>query len=362
MVRPEAPDTVLAVTSTYGPDAGSDGGGGYAQQVYSSTNDGTSWAPIGTIDPSATVTTIEVAATDPQRIYVSTFRGDGATRTTSIFTSKNGGQSWTETKTPFDPSTESAVYIAAVDPGNADLLYIRSSGASRLIVSKDGAQTFAVAYSMPSGDEMEGFALSTDGSKVYVGGPNTGLFVAPSSTLSFTQKSSIHVQCLATHGTDLWACSDEPSGFVAGVSQNDGSSFTPKLHLTTISGPTQCAPTTTSGRDLHDDGRGRGGPVQPLRLSLPQPRQLLRARRGPRAAPLGRVRRGGGVRPDRRQRKQQRRNRERRESTPGDAGTKPSGGRVRLLWLLGREAAGGAASALLASGLALLALHRRRRR
>lgn len=246
VVRPDTPDTILAVTSTYGPDAGADGGAGYAQAVFSSTNDGAQWNPIGTIDPSATVTTIEVAASDPQRIYVSTFRGENAQRTTSIFVSTNGGQSFTEHLTPFDPTTEAAVYIAAVDPNDADLIYVRSEGSSRLFVSNDGAQTFTVAFSLQ--DQMEGFALSQDGSKVYLGGPNTGLYLASSADLQFKQVSSIHVQCLATHGANLWACSDEPSGFIAGVSQDDGTSFTPKLHLTTIAGPKSCPPNTTSGQ------------------------------------------------------------------------------------------------------------------
>ncbi|HEY6460115.1 MAG TPA: exo-alpha-sialidase, partial [Polyangiaceae bacterium] len=236
-----------AVTSTFEPDAGLDGGQGYTQYVFSSTNDGAQWSKIGTIDPGATVTTIEVAASDPQRIYVSAFRGDGKTRTTSIFVSKDGGQTWAEHLTPYDPNTESAIYIAAVDPSNADLLYIRSEGASKLTVSKDGAQTFQQPFAMPQGDQMEGFALSSDGSKVWVGGPNAGLFSASTSDYAFSQISTIHVECLATHGSDLWACSDEPSGFIAGVSQDGGKTFTAKLHLTTIAGAMACPPTTTAG-------------------------------------------------------------------------------------------------------------------
>jgi MYXO-CTERM domain-containing protein len=247
VVRPNAPDDVLAITSTYANDAGLDGSEGYSQTIYSTTNDGTSWSPIGTIDPSATVTTIEVAATDPQRIYVSAFRGEGTARTVSIFTSTNGGTSWTESViTQFDPNTESAVYIAAVSPTNEDVVYIRSDGASHLYVTNDGAKTFQQPFYL-QGDEIEGFALSQDGSTVYLGGPSVGLYSGAASDLTFTNVSSISVQCLATHGTDLWACSDEVSGFVVGVSQDGGKTFTPKLHLTTIQGPTACAPDTTTG-------------------------------------------------------------------------------------------------------------------
>jgi MYXO-CTERM domain-containing protein len=252
-VRPGAPDVIYALTSTYEPDAGTDGGAGYIQQVYSSSDDGAHWTLLGTIDPSAIVTTIDVAATDPQRIYVAAFRGAGTARTASLFVSVNGGQSWTERPTPFDSSHESAVYIAAVDPTNADRVYLRSEGASRLFVTVDAGQNFQIPLSFQ--DQMLGFALSQDGSKVFAGGPNVGLYSAAAADLQFQSvmqqlpdggTHSIHVQCLATHGTDLWACSDEPSGFIAGYSQDDGVTFTPKLHLTTIQGAVQCGAGTTS--------------------------------------------------------------------------------------------------------------------
>jgi photosystem II stability/assembly factor-like uncharacterized protein len=251
-VRPNAPDRVLAITSTYERDAGVDGGSGYLQQIYESTDDGATWAVIGAIDPSATVQTIEAAASDPQRIYVSAFRGF-TQRTTSLFVSTDGAKTWTERPTPFDPSTETAVYIAAVDPQNADRIYVRSNGnAGRLMVTSDAGMTFQIALEL--GDQMEGFALSPDGSKVYVGGPNRGLYMASTADLMFQPigkpladgTRGPHVQCLATHGADLWACSDEPSGFIAGVSQDDGATFAPRLHLATIAGVASCPAGATS--------------------------------------------------------------------------------------------------------------------
>jgi MYXO-CTERM domain-containing protein len=253
-----APHTVLAVTSTYETDAGTaDGGDLYSQQVWVTTDDGTTWARQGTpIDPTVIVTTIEVAATDPQRLYVSAYK-DVTPRTAWLLDSTDGGMTWSEYEiSAFDPNTETAIYIAAVDPQNEDLVYARSEGSSRLFVSSDGGHTFQVPFSL-DGDEMLGFALSQDGSKVYLGGANAGLYVAPSSTLQFQQvmstvdgstARSIHVQCLATHGNDLWACSDEVSGFVAGVSQDDGMTFTAKLHLNEISGPIACAANTTAAQ------------------------------------------------------------------------------------------------------------------
>jgi photosystem II stability/assembly factor-like uncharacterized protein len=254
VVRPDAPNTVLAITSTFQPDAGVEGGAGYAQQIYSSSDDGATWATVGGIDPAATVQTIEVAATDPQRIYVSAFRGSDPQRTTSLFTSTDGGQTWTEHPTPFDSSAETSVYIAAVDPNNADRVYVRSDGnAGRLMVTSDAGKSFQVVFEL--GDEMYGFALSPDGSRVYVGGPNVGLYTASTTDFMFQPlperlpdgtTQPIHVQCLGMHGSELWACSDEPSGFIAGVSQDQGATFAPRLHFTTIAGPTVCPVGTTS--------------------------------------------------------------------------------------------------------------------
>jgi MYXO-CTERM domain-containing protein len=253
VVRPDSPDTVLALTSTFEPDAGVEGGAGYLQQIYASSDDGATWTAIGAVDPSATVTTIEVAATDPQRIYVSAFRGQQQ-RTTSLFVSEDGGRTWTEHATPFDPSTETAVYIAAVDPHDADRVYVRSNGnAGRLMVTSDAGSSFQIAFEL--GDQMEGFALSPDGSRVYVGGPNVGLFAASTADFMFQPlpeqlpdgtTQPLHVQCLAAHGGDLWACSDEPSGFIAGVSRDQGATFAARLHFTTIAGPTACPVGTTS--------------------------------------------------------------------------------------------------------------------
>jgi hypothetical protein len=227
------------ITSTFSASGSADGGPGYAQQPFETTNDGTGWTAFGTpIDPTAIVTTIDIAPSDPNRIYVSAFRGAGATRTASLFVSTDKGTTWTENPAPLNPNLETAVYIGAVDPNNEDIVYLRSEGQSRLSVTQNAGQTFQSVKTLD--DEMLGLALSADGSKIYIGSVADGLLVAPTSTFAFTQTSTIHVQCLVTRGTDLWACSDEVSGFVAGVSQNDGKTFTPMLHLLGITSTIDC--------------------------------------------------------------------------------------------------------------------------
>jgi hypothetical protein len=168
--------------------------------------------------------------------------------------STDAGAHWVEHPlTQFDPSTEDSIYIGAVDPASADRVYIRSSGQvgggqSRLFVTSDAGQSFQIAktFDVPQAGlalngELLGFAVSPDGSKVYAGSKEDGLWVAAGADLNFKKTSSIHVQCLATRDNELWACSDEVSGFVGGVSTDDGAHFTTKLAtITGIKGLVEC--------------------------------------------------------------------------------------------------------------------------
>jgi len=265
-VRPNAPHSVIALGATpstrfgtdagitcpgTGIDAGADAGSVYANQVLESTDDGANWSLLGTsIDPRALVTTVDAAASDPDRLYVSAFRDDvneegGLTRFASIYVSLDRGQHWTERRVPLDPA-ERAVYIAAIDPTNADRLYVRTAGGpaygSRLLVSDDAAASFQSVLTLNAA--MLGFALSQDGLKVYAGSMKDGLYAASRASLTFAKTSSISVACLATHGDEVWACSNEQSGFLVGVSKDawkaEGATFTPKLHLCAIQSAIAC--------------------------------------------------------------------------------------------------------------------------
>jgi hypothetical protein len=259
VLRVASPHSVLALLSS-APTG--DGGFGPAQ-VYETTDDGATWAPHGNpIDPGDStldVFSIDVSKSDPTRIYVSAVRGGGTTRIASLFASADDGQTWTErTISQFDPTTEGSIYIGAVDPTDPDRVYVRSAGTfavgisaydtcmssygrSRLYVTTDGGATFTPA-NLPVSCQILGFALSPDGSRVYAGTYGDGLFVASRSDLVFTKTSSVHVECLATRGSELWACSDDSSGFIFGVSTDEGACFEPRLPLLeNIAGPFTCA-------------------------------------------------------------------------------------------------------------------------
>jgi MYXO-CTERM domain-containing protein len=266
-VRPDDARVVLALTSTpiaVGPgdggatcDAASidggigDSGVGYLNQVFVSSDEGAHWSVLGTpISSTAVMTTIEVAASDPNRVYVSGYRPVGDLRDALLFVSLDDGMHWTERLTPpLNQTNEAEVYIAAVDPMNADLVYLRTGGigGARLFVTSDAGTTFQVPLTFTR--QMLGFALSPDGSKVYAGGPTDGLYVGARGSTSFQRVSTLGVLCLATHGADLWACSAEgPNGFIAGSSSDDGATFTAKLHLNGIQAPIACTPGATAAQ------------------------------------------------------------------------------------------------------------------
>lgn len=259
VLRPASPHSVLALL----PGALTADGGGTPPQIFESKDDGAHWAPLGaplSRDPTLAVFTIDVARSDASRIYVSATLGYGSQRTAVLFVSTDDGATWTaRTVGSFDPQSEGAIYIAAVDPTDADRVYLRSGGAqaltvdatnssdmavggSRLFVTSNAGNAFAIA-NLPVTWQILGFALSEDGSRVYAGTYGDGLFAASRSDLKFSKTSSIHVECLATRGPELWACSDAASGFIFGVSTDEGACFQPKLQqLTTLAGPIACSP------------------------------------------------------------------------------------------------------------------------
>jgi photosystem II stability/assembly factor-like uncharacterized protein len=263
VVRPDAPHQVLALTKTYN-DAGT------YSQVFQTVDDGATWSTLGTpIDPTFFVETIDVAAGDPMRIYVSGERSYSTARTASLMVSTDGAATWTEHPlTDFDATNEDSLYIGGVDPTNEDVVYLRSralasGGNSRLYVTKDGGKTFqppikSFVFPTPPQSsyiilgELLGFAISPDGSKVYTGSKESGLWMAARDTLTFTQvNSKVQVLCLATRqtstGPELWACSTELGGFIVGKSTDDGAHFDVKMAtITSMNGLIACSPSNSS--------------------------------------------------------------------------------------------------------------------
>lgn len=238
-----------ALLSAYANAQDDAGGLLFTTQVWGTGDDGRSWKQAGPdLDPTILGETIDVAESNPARLYVSSIRGSGDAVVASLFVSDDTGATWQERKIPLGKD-ERAGFIAAVDPKNADRVYVRTTASAdlpaRLLVTSDAGKTWETKYT--SQGAILGFALSDDGQKVWLGGPKDGLQAASTSDFAFTKRSPIQVQCLAI-GPDkkLWACSNESTGFTLGQSPDEGTTFTSRLHLHEVRGPLACASGSTA--------------------------------------------------------------------------------------------------------------------
>lgn len=251
--RPDG--AVVALASSY--DRHSDAGSLYKTQLFVSTDDAKSFAPLGPrLDPTLLAETVDVAPSDPSRIYVSAVRGADTTREGVLLVSTDGGAHWTERKTALE-GKELAPFIAAVDPKRADRVYLRTSAspenATRLLVTDDAGRTYRKLLAAKG--PLLGFALSPDGATLHAGGPDDGLYTGATGGGGgeLAQTSKIKVQCLTRTGDVLWACSSEASGFVAGTSTDGGGAFRAELHLRDIAGPIACGEGTAVARECGTD-------------------------------------------------------------------------------------------------------------
>ncbi|MFO0677385.1 MAG: hypothetical protein U0169_12695 [Polyangiaceae bacterium] len=235
---PGHPERGVALTSTYAGEIA--GTPRYKNEIFLTEDSGSTWNRIGSaIDPRAISETIEVADSDPNRIYVSAIRGEDKKREGLVFVSTDGGAKFVERKVPIVLADERAPFLAAVDPKNADRIYVRTSGPekNRLLVSDDAGKKFRAVF---TGGPLLGFSLTDGGETVYVGGSKDGLHVASTKDFAFTKRNTKAIECLTSVGKTLYACSNEANGFILGRSDDQGTTFAPLLHLGSMAGPLAC--------------------------------------------------------------------------------------------------------------------------
>lgn len=234
-VRPTTPDAALSLA--WIEQHGDGGTTTFENRIFATSGDGASWAPLGTVlDPTLLYSTVDVAPSDPQRIYVSGVSGPYQTASIVVSTSHDSGASFTSAPLPANVAIENGAYIAGVDPTNADRLYVRSWPVSRLYVSDDGGRSFRSVLTFSG--EMQGFAIAEGGRTIYAGGPNDGLWKADSTSLAFTRVSELAVGCLAASGGTLYACAN--GAFALGASSDGGESFAPLFQLAELPPPPAC--------------------------------------------------------------------------------------------------------------------------
>ncbi len=217
----------------------SDGG---LLQLLASTDGGLHFSPQGAKLPSGfSALTLEVAPSNPQRIYVS---GQQQQTQSVIMRSDDGGASWQAL--PMDTTDIVGDFVGAVDPQQPDRLYVRrnTDTGDALLFSSDAGLTWQQAFATPG--KLLGFALSPDGQTVALGvvvpqSPELrGLWLASSSDMVFHKVQDVQPTCLTWTAQGLWICAlQSVDHFVLGRSEDAGKSIKPLLQLADIK-PLSC--------------------------------------------------------------------------------------------------------------------------
>ena len=166
----------------------------YRNLLAHSLDHGRSWEVLAELPDDLSAETVEIAASDANRIYVSgTASADPLQGI--VERSDDGGLSWTRTTVRL-PRGSGSLFLSGIHPTDPDRLWFRVPGRgdiygvlpARLWLSTDGAASFDQVADTQGG--MLGFALSPDGDRVAFGGPLDGLFVAPSDASAAPSKVS----------------------------------------------------------------------------------------------------------------------------------------------------------------------------
>ena len=217
----------------------------HRSQVWESTDAGVSFAPLGDPLPDFVATTLDVAPSDPDTLYVSGMPTRSGAKGL-LLRSEDHGKTFVEYEIP--GSTGGAwPYIGAIDPTHADKVYVRLGEVpGRLEVTVNGGASFSERLRLDY--EMQGFALAPDGKTVIVSSPAVGTFRADTETLDFEQVSCSGVSCMLWNSAGLFACGDQSiDGYVVGRSLDRGASFQRVLDFGCIQSDFGCASTTSVG-------------------------------------------------------------------------------------------------------------------
>ncbi len=242
----------------------SDFSGTYLNQIWQTGDNAATWTELGPdLDNTAVGLTLDSAPSDAQRIYVSAAFNDGSTTQGGLLRTEDGAQTWKRLDIA-GSTLQNPPFIGAVDPTNADALYVRLNGDSddSLLYSSDAGGTWKELIKKQA--ELFGFALSPDGQTVLAGfgKPDqnrpydtaaVGIWAAHPPAFTFQKIFDGPISCLAWTDQGVYACASQfVQGFEVGLSKDEGKSFTTLLQLAGVEGPLDCPAGTSVGDTCGD--------------------------------------------------------------------------------------------------------------
>ncbi|MFO0628469.1 MAG: sialidase family protein [Polyangiales bacterium] len=208
-------------------------------RVMRSDDGGASFARVGDARPDADLTTLDVAPSNPDRLYAAgRFRDSARAR---FDRSDDGGRSWT-TSAPA-PDGLSELWLSGVSRTDPDTVFVRAPRGlgTALLRSRDGGRSFTEVAATEG--PMLGFALADDGTTVWYGSATGGLWRSLDGGARFERIADTPVLCLRAQGPWLYVCSAWATvGWALARSADQGRTLVPILDFSALTGPAACPP------------------------------------------------------------------------------------------------------------------------
>lgn len=235
---------------------------GRYNDVYRSRDQARTFQPMGLHSAAIWWKSIKVSHADPQRMYVAGYQIAGAAPdggqmppTAHLRRSDDAGATWRAMPLAGVALAATPVlHVMAIDPGNPDVLYLRSTAAvppsgDKLYRSADGGETWAEVMSLS--EPILGVSLRGGGALVAAG--SGGAFTSTDGKTFTAVPDAPHLACVDERGDgSVLACGAnwEPD-FFAAASSADGRDWKKLVRFAEMTGPLEC-PEGTVQRDTCD--------------------------------------------------------------------------------------------------------------
>jgi len=224
-----------------------DGGAAATYTVIESSDGGTTFGPTRyTAASGDNITGVEIARSAPSTVYVA--MTSGATFAPKLARSTDGGSTWkTEDLSAKLPTKTTLIRIVAVDPTNADRVYLRihSQAGDAFALAVAGASGFTVTtpQAFPGGI-LTAYARLASGTIVISGvvGVDQVAYKSGDAGASFQPlPTPPSVRAMSSRGSTLFVVADNVAdGYAVGTSVDQGQSWQPLMNYDQVTAIQSC--------------------------------------------------------------------------------------------------------------------------
>jgi hypothetical protein len=230
------PERVLAIGQELDPAVNRS-----ASAVYASSDGGDRFESILGATFGKHLASLEIARSEPSVLYLASATYDAGQWHPALGRSPDAGGSW-QTHELFDRAGGVVPYILAVDPSDANRVFLRLKGLmsfDQFAIYDAGDASLTGMLSL--GSAMSAFLQRSDGALI-VGAMTGGAWISTDMGESFAPwAESLHLRALAERDGRIYAgTNDLEDGFALAVSDDAGASWQALLRFEQIAGPMAC--------------------------------------------------------------------------------------------------------------------------